>query len=880
MSGQVEVSNRGLKRILERTIGENRASWSDRLDDAIWAFRTTFKTPIGCTPYKLVYRKACHLPIELEHKAYWALKHCNFDLKTSGDHRKVQMNELNKLRDQDYENSLIYKEKTKKIHDFKIKNRVFNIGDRVLLFNSRLKIFLGKFKTRWTRPFTIAQVFPYGTIELSQIDRPNFKARFFLSRVLCFMSRIARIMKALVLVVLSIVHSIFNPSLRIRPETDNGTEFRNHDLESFCDERGISQNFSSLYTLEQNGVAERKNRTLIEAARTMLNGSVLSKHFWTDVERIPDISYFHVFGCPVFIHNHKDHLGKFDAKADDGYFLGYSSVSKAFRVFNTRRQQIEETYHVTFDESMEAIRFTNTSVDKIGIDDSSRYPPDEFLHEDGPSRQYQIVPNEPDVPLTDDTEDPPDLINTEGIHEQNVQDEQITQTPKVPSGSDIEEPLRNNTDASVSVIESSVPDVPQSHMSNQVSTSSHHVSHDRWSREQHIELVNIIGNPREGMLTRSMAAKVFRNKKDEHGITTKNKARLVAQGYSQEEGIDYDETFAPVARMEAIRIFLAFATYMNFIVYQMDVKSAFLNGKLKEEVYVKQPPGFESSEFPDYVCKLDKALYGLKQAPKAWYLKGTPSFGLWYPKCSGFDLKGYSDSDYVGCNMDRKSTSGACQILGGKLVCWSAKKQQSMAISSVKAEYVAAVGCGFRRRSVLEASNPSPSVNNKISLTKDDPEVGEDKNESPEASGAPFKKGNRPKPKKTTPEAQLLPEGKTIDPQDSDGNKHPADMGLPVIVPDEGVGKIQPLPKGTKIGDKDSGRNKPLDDIELSTPHVTTLSGTDAKDQAYQTQSAGFVVSVPDQNKGKTSSEVESDTQPLVLTTTANIQSLLLMMKN
>ncbi|GKE84524.1 retrovirus-related pol polyprotein from transposon TNT 1-94, partial [Tanacetum coccineum] len=96
-------------------------------------------------------------------------------------------------------------------------------------------------------------------------------------------------------------------------------------------------------------------------------------------ERIPNISYFHVFGCPVFIHNHKDHLGKFDAKADDGYFLGYSFVSKAFRVFNTRRQQVKETYHVTFNESMEAIRFTNTSVDEIGIDDSSRYPPDEFL---------------------------------------------------------------------------------------------------------------------------------------------------------------------------------------------------------------------------------------------------------------------------------------------------------------------------------------------------------------------------------------------------------------------------------------------------------------------------------------------------------------------
>ncbi|GJT19036.1 retrovirus-related pol polyprotein from transposon TNT 1-94, partial [Tanacetum coccineum] len=156
---------------------------------------------------------------------------------------------------------------------------------------------------------------------------------------------------------------------------DNGTEFRNHELESFCDEKRISQNFSSPYTPEQNGVAKRKKITLIEAARTMLNVSVLSKHFWIEAvriacytqnksiitkrhdktpyeifrERILDISYFHMFGCLVFIHNHKDHLGKFDAKADDRYFLGYSFVLKAFRVFNTRRQQVDETYHVIFD---------------------------------------------------------------------------------------------------------------------------------------------------------------------------------------------------------------------------------------------------------------------------------------------------------------------------------------------------------------------------------------------------------------------------------------------------------------------------------------------------------------------------------------------------
>ncbi|GJS91001.1 reverse transcriptase domain-containing protein [Tanacetum coccineum] len=145
-SGQVEVSNRGLKRILERTVGENCASWSDKLDDTLWAFRTAYKTPIGCTPYKLVYGKA------------------------------FQLNELNELRDHAYENSLIYKEKTKRIHDSKIKNRVFNVGDQVLLFNSRLKIFSGKLKSRWSGPFTIAHMYPYGTVELSQNSGPNFKS--------------------------------------------------------------------------------------------------------------------------------------------------------------------------------------------------------------------------------------------------------------------------------------------------------------------------------------------------------------------------------------------------------------------------------------------------------------------------------------------------------------------------------------------------------------------------------------------------------------------------------------------------------------------------------------------------------------------------------
>ncbi|GJZ55369.1 ribonuclease H-like domain-containing protein, partial [Tanacetum coccineum] len=275
---------------------------------------------------------------------------------------------------------------------------------------------------------------------------------------------------------------------------------------------------------------------------------------------------------------------------------------------------------------------------------------------------------------------------------------------------------------------------------------------------------------------------VFRNNKDERGIVIKNKARLVAQGYTQEEGIDYDEIFAPVARIEAIRVFLVYALFKDFVVYQMDVKSVFLYGKIEQEVYVCQPLGFEDPDFLDRVCKVEKALYGLHQAPRAWYealstylldngfqrgkidktltaskaegrwefyqsrqyvteiLKKfdfidvktartpmetqTPllkdedgkevdvhlyrsmigslmyltssrpdimfSVCLWYPKDSPFDLVAYTDSDYAGASLDRKSTTGGCQFLGCRLILWQCKKQTVVANSTTEAEYVAA----------------------------------------------------------------------------------------------------------------------------------------------------------------------------------------------
>ncbi|GJQ96019.1 retrovirus-related pol polyprotein from transposon TNT 1-94 [Tanacetum coccineum] len=234
---------------------------------------------------------------------------------------------------------------------------------------------------------------------------------------------------------------------------------------------------------------------------------------------------------------------------------------------------------------------------------------------------------------------------------------------------------------------------------------------------------------------------VYRNKLDENGVVTRNKARLVAQGYNQQEGIDYDETYAPVARLESIRILLAYACALDFKLYQMDVKSAFLNGFINEEVYVAQPPGFIDFAKPNYFYRLKKALYGLKQALKAWYdrlkaflIKHDYSMGmvdntlftkkkdsniiivqiyvddiifgstcqemcddfakvmhdefeirLWYPKGSGIETIVYADSDHAGDYVDRKSTSGVCTFMGCCLTSWFSKKQTALAISITKA---------------------------------------------------------------------------------------------------------------------------------------------------------------------------------------------------
>ena len=173
-NGQAEVSNREIKSILEKIVNNSRKDWSKKIEDALWAYRTAFKTPLGMSPFRIVYGKACHLPVELEHRAYWATRQLNMDSTLAGEKRLLQLSELDEFRNEAYENARIYKEKTKAWHDKHITRKEFTAGQQVLLFNSCLKLFQGKLKSRWSEPFIVIKVFSHGGAEVTHLEKGTF----------------------------------------------------------------------------------------------------------------------------------------------------------------------------------------------------------------------------------------------------------------------------------------------------------------------------------------------------------------------------------------------------------------------------------------------------------------------------------------------------------------------------------------------------------------------------------------------------------------------------------------------------------------------------------------------------------------------------------
>ncbi|GJZ90010.1 putative ribonuclease H-like domain-containing protein [Tanacetum coccineum] len=515
---------------------------------------------------------------------------------------------------------------------------------------------------------------------------------------------------------------------------DNGTEFKNRDIIEFCGSKGIKREYSNARTPQQNGVAERKNRTLIEAARTMLADSFLPNTFWAEAVstacyvlnrvlvtkpqnktpyelitgKIPIISYIRPFGCHVTILNTIDHLGKFEEKSDEGFLVGYSLNNKAFRVYNLETKRVEENLHINFLENKPNVagKGPNWMFDLDYLTDSMNYQPvtaenkanktaglKEANHSAGtqdnidagnskieaePAQEYFVLPlwsSYTSTVKSSEAKNGGEKPNGDTAEAFRKEFAQCTKDLLLQAGA-----ARATSTNTVNTISTPVSTASPSRVFSAGGPSYPDLTNNGQDDSQIPAFMDIYNNPSNGIFTNAsyddegtvadftnlettmnvipiptsrihsihpttqffgdptsaiqirskvnkssgahafeellqfkiqkvwilvdipfrkkaiMTKWVYRNKKDKRGVVVRNKAMI-----------------------EAIKIFLAFSSYMGFIVYQMDVKSAFLYGKIDEEVYVSQPPGFVDPKFPKKVYKVVKALYGLHQAPRAWY---------------------------------------------------------------------------------------------------------------------------------------------------------------------------------------------------------------------------------------------------------------------
>ncbi|KAI3810934.1 hypothetical protein L1987_20606 [Smallanthus sonchifolius] len=526
------------------------------------------------------------------------------------------------------------------------------------------------------------------------------------------------------------LENLLNLKVR-RIRSDNGSEFKNSKMGLFCLQKGIHHEFSAPYVPQQNGVAERKNRTLVETARTMLADSKLPVTFWVEAvntachvlnrvltvkrhnktcyellnNRKPNLEYLLPFGNPCTLLKVRDVPTKFSAKAIEGIFLGYVANSTTKRVYNKETRQVEEWFHIDCsNRSLPQMAIgPDWAFDYENLFKSFHLPSDisdedaAVLYDSCQDAQHNgFLPNAvPNSSIPSTSAPDPNVASCSGPQDsESEEDNAIFQDSSVdPLIGDDSLPSTQAQGEITTNLDSEIP-INQDYSYQSESTQVEVLPVPEVASIKELKshpMTNIIGNLQDGVKTRSLVDNtclytcikdsgvlddcshscfisqvepknvemalndnkwieamqeelaqfdklkvwnlvdlpkgaypigtkwVFKCKKDDRGVVVRNKARLVVQGFNQQEGIDYTEVYAPVARLEAIRLFLAFASFKGFKVFQLDVKSAFLYGNVKEEVYVCQPPGFEDPLNPNMVFKLDKALYGLHQAPRAWY---------------------------------------------------------------------------------------------------------------------------------------------------------------------------------------------------------------------------------------------------------------------
>ncbi|GKA60280.1 putative ribonuclease H-like domain-containing protein [Tanacetum coccineum] len=628
--------------------------------------------------------------------------------------------------------------------------------------------------------------------------------------------------------------------------SDNGTEFKNRDMLEFCGNKGIKQEYSNARTPQQNGVAERMNRTLIEAARTMLADSLLPTTFWAEAvstacyifNRVrvtkpqnktpyellfghkPIISYIRPFGCHVTILDTLSVLGKFDGKSDEGFLVGYSLNSKAYRVYNLVTKRVEVNLHVNFLEDKPNVKGVGYRwmFDIDYLTDSMNYIPVSLENQANPHAELILVPSavkntaekvktrksstnskkeeiltepqqEKEASSTGTSEDNPKILafrrELEEIaqkHSGTVPENNSTSTLSVNSGS---EPVNTGE---LDPDDSAMPELeifhkPETGIFDEASYDEEGVVTDFNSLPTVIEVSptptlrihnihpksQILGDPKSAVQTRSKVQQKLgahslisyiqkqqrNNHKDQQHclfacFLSQEEPKKISEALqddswvqamqeellqfrlqqvwilvdlphgAKEEGIDYDEVFAPVARIEAIRLFLAFASFMGFIVYQMDVKSAFLYGTIDEEVYVSQPPGFVDPDHPKKVYKVVKALYGLHQAPRAWDKKDIMLVQVYVDDIIfGSTKKSWCDEfEALMKSRFQMSSMGELTFFLGLQV-----KQNKAGIFISQDKYVAEILKKFNLVNVKTAITP---METKVALTKDEEAVDVD----------------------------------------------------------------------------------------------------------------------------------------------------------